>query len=115
MRKILIIGAALICAGSALAADKPTRFWNLTANTISEFYLAKSGTTNWSANLTKSDTDGTVDHDERLKMPDIRAGYYDAKFVDTKGRSCFVSGVKIVEGKVFSIEEKDLKDCKPKS
>src|SRR5205085_1539133 len=38
------------CCASAQAQGRPTRFWNLTRHTISEFYLAPVGTTNWGAN-----------------------------------------------------------------
>lgn len=116
MRKLLsltiAIAGALFAASPAGAFDKPIRFWNLTANTINQFYLSRSGANSWGENLTKNDADGSVDHDERLKLPTTKPGYYDVKFTDVKGRTCIVANVKITEGKVFSIEEKELKDCK---
>src|SRR5262245_52730895 len=60
----------------ALAAERPMRFWNLTRHTISEFYLAPAGTTNWGANQCKNDRDGTVDSDERLRITDTPPGRY---------------------------------------
>src|SRR5262249_56766863 len=51
MRKTaLIIFVLAATVTSALAAERPIRFWNLTRHTISEFYLAPAGTTNWGAN-----------------------------------------------------------------
>jgi hypothetical protein len=104
---LLAVGAA-----GALAADR-MQFWNLTANTISELYLAPAGTTRWGANQCKNDPDGTVDPDERLKLTGVAAGRYDVKLTDTKGRTCIVRGVTLQVGKpyAFSLSESDLKDC----
>ena len=94
-----------------MAQSKPTRFWNLTRYTISEFYLAPAGTTNWGPNQTKNDKDNSVDSDERLRITDAPSGTYDAKFTDTTGRSCTVKNIKIEDGGIFSIEEKELTSC----
>jgi hypothetical protein len=98
-------------ASQALAQGKPTRFWNLTRNTISQFYLAPAGTTDWGPNQCKNDKDGTVDSDERLRITDVSSGIYDAKLVDVTGRACIVRNVNVAAGGVFSIEEKDLTSC----
>jgi hypothetical protein len=95
----------------ALAAERPMRFWNLTSHTVAEFYLAPAGTTNWGANQTKNDRDGTVDVDERLRITDTPPGTYDAKVVDVRKRTCVVRGIKLVAGEIFSIEEKELTGC----
>jgi hypothetical protein len=95
----------------ALAQSKPTRFWNLTRNTISEFYLAPAGTTNWGPNQCKNDKDGAVDTDERLRITDVSSGRYDAKLVDKTGRTCIVRNVKVEAGSIFTIDEKDLTSC----
>ncbi len=96
---------------SASAADRPIRFWNLTLYTISDFRLAPAGTTKWSDNQCKNDKDGTVDSDERLRITGIEPGVYDASLKDTTGRTCLVRNIKIEEGAIFSIEEKDLTSC----
>jgi hypothetical protein len=101
-------------ASVASAQTRPTRFWNLTRHTISEFYLAPSGTTNWGPNQCKNDKDGTVDSDERLRITGVSAGSYDAKLTDTGGRTCLVRNVEVEVGEIFSIEEKDLTDCTSK-
>ena len=108
MRSLCVV---LVTATAALGADRPARFWNLTRHTISEFYLAPSGTTNWGDNQCKNDKDGTVDSDERLRITGISSGTYDAKLKDVSGRSCLVRNVKIEAGEVFSLEEKDLTSC----
>jgi len=102
---------AIAAATEAGAEQRPTRFWNLTKSTISEFYLAPTGTSNWSPNQCKNDKDGSVDFDERLKISDLPPGSYDAKFTDTTGRTCKVQNIKIEPGAVFSIAEKDLTSC----
>src|SRR5579871_3497768 len=103
-RIALTIVALLSACSAAYGQDRPIRFWNLTGETISEFYLAPAGTTNWSANQCKNDKDGTVDPDERLRITGIKPGTFDAKFKDVKGRSCLVHNVKIEAGAIFSIE-----------
>ena len=97
--------------GEASAQGRPTRFWNLTQHTISEFNLAPAGTTNWGPNQCKNDKDGTVDTDERLRITGVPAGTYDAKLTDVSGRVCVVRNIKVEEGQVFSIEEKELTSC----
>jgi len=94
-----------------MAQGRPTRFWNLTRYTISEFYLAPAGTTNWGPNQCKNDKDGTVESDERLRITGVDSGVYDAKLTDVQGRACIVRNVKIETGAIFSIEEKDLTSC----
>ena len=39
-------------------------------------------------------------------------GTYEARFTDSKNRTCTVQNVDVKEGEVFSIEEKQLGDCK---
>jgi hypothetical protein len=109
---ILVLTVA-VAAGvrEAAAEQRPTRFWNLTKNTISEFYLAPAGTSDWGPNQCQNDKDGRVDFDERLAIRDVPAGVYDAKFSDTKGRTCTVQSIEIRPGAIFSIEERDLKSC----
>src|SRR5262245_64559293 len=109
MRKLALTLVALVAASAiALAAERPMRFWNLTRHTITEFYLAPAGTTNWGANQTKNDRDGTVDADERLRITDTPPGTYDAKLVDVSKRTCIVRNIQLVAGEIFSIEEKEL-------
>ena len=46
MPRIIIAVLALAATSSVvLAQNRPTRFWNLTQYTISEFYLAPAGAT----------------------------------------------------------------------
>jgi len=112
MVKIVLVVLALAgMAAQALAEGRPTRFWNLTRHTISEFYLAPAGTTEWGANQCKNAKDGTVDSDERLRITGVAAGSYDAKLTDVSGRTCVVRNIKISAGEIFSIEEKDLTSC----
>jgi hypothetical protein len=112
MRKFGLALIVLAATSSiAAAAERPTRFWNLTLRTISEFYLAPAGTTNWGGNQCKNDRDGTVDSDERLRITDTPPGVYDARLKDVTGRVCMVRDIKIEAGAIFSIEEKDLTGC----
>jgi hypothetical protein len=110
-RVALMIVLLVSTSPSAWSQDRPPRFWNLTGETISEFYLAPAGTTDWGADQCKNDKDGTVDPDERLRITGAPPGTYDAKFKDVKGRVCLVRSVKVEAGAIFSIEEKDLTSC----
>jgi hypothetical protein len=93
------------------ALAKDTRFWNLTANTITSLQLSPAGKNDWGRNQADNDRDHTVDHDERLKITDTAPGVYDVKFVDNSGRTCVVPNVEVKMGSIFTIEEKNLKDC----
>jgi hypothetical protein len=104
---IVFILATIPTAASA----KDTRFWNLTASTITSLQLSPAGKNQWGRNQTDNDSDHTVDHDERLKIIDTVSGLYDVKFVDQSGRTCVVPNIQITTGAIFSIEEKNLKDC----
>ena len=110
MRLALSLMLLLLAAGTAEAA-KGTRFWNLTANTITKLELAPAGTQSFGADQAKNDKDGAVDHDERLKITGVTSGAYDIRLADAKGRSCVIKNVAVKEGDVFSIEEKQLADC----
>ncbi len=114
MRPIFLLSAGIMAFStlSAVAATKPTRFWNLTAKTVTSFELAKAGTTSFGPDLCKSDKDGNVDYDERLNLPDsVAPGSYDVKLGYASGRTCVVKNVPIKKGKVFSIDDKSLTDC----
>src|SRR5262249_30858503 len=102
---ILAVIALAVAATHAFAQGRATRFWNLTRTTISEFYLAPVGTTNWGPNQCKNDKDGTVDSDERLRITGVTPGVYDAKLTDVGGRTCLAHNIKVETGQVFSIEE----------
>ncbi len=112
MRKLgWVVLVLAITSASALAAERPMRFWNLTPFTIAEFYLAPAGTDNWGANQCKNDRDGTVDANERLRITDTPPGMYDARFKDVNGRVCLARNLKLEAGEIFSIEERDLTFC----
>ena len=44
-----LLAAFTLLAPAAETQNRPTRFWNLTKNTISELRLAPAGTSNWGA------------------------------------------------------------------
>ncbi len=112
MRAAFIVSAVLVVSTPVLAAGERTRFWNLTANTIKTFHLAPAGSTKFGKNQCTNDKDGEVDHDERLRITDVTTGRYDVRFSDDKGRLCIVKNVEVKEGDIFSIEERDVKDCR---
>jgi hypothetical protein len=111
LRIALFIVALAVVAGEARAESRPTRFWNLTRNTISKFHLAPAGTSDWGPNECMNDKDGAVEPDERLRITDVRSGSYDAKLTDLTGRVCIIRGIRIEAGAIFSIEEKELISC----
>ena len=104
--------ATLILAQSAIAAEKPIRFWNLTSKTVTKLELAAAGSDSFGPNQCANDKDGSVDHDERLPLPEVAAGRYDIRIGYADGRVCRVNNVKLDAGKVFAIEDKDLTNCK---
>jgi hypothetical protein len=97
--------------GGAVAADKGIRFWNLTSATIAKLYISPAGKDAYGPNQCDNDKDGTVDHDERLKITNYDGGKADVKVAYENGRVCIVKGIDIAPGKVFSIEDKDLTSC----
>jgi hypothetical protein len=113
MRRWSVAVIVLCVIGSAGMAQtgKGIRFWNLTANTVKELYLSPAGKEEWGPDQCKNDKDGEVDHRERLTIAGIGAGRYDARLVDNKGRNCTVRNIEIKDDAVFSIEEKQLKNC----
>ena len=114
MRWILAFVALLLASTGELAAQskgKGIRLWNLTTSTISGFQLSPAGTDAWGPNQTLNDKDKEVDHDERLRITGVEPGQYDAKVSYPDARQCLVKGIEIKADAVFSIADKDLKDC----
>ena len=112
MQMKLALAVLLLATGPTAASAKTTRFWNLTDNTITTLQLAPAGTETYGPNQCLNDKDKTVEHDERLKILGVSSGNYDAHLTDAKGRMCTVKALAVKEGEVFSIEEKQLVDCK---
>jgi hypothetical protein len=112
LRRLALAFLACAAASSmALAQTRPMRFWNLTRHTISELQVAPAGTTEWGMNQCRNDKDGTVDTDERLRITGVQPGLYDVRLKDVSGRICVVRNIKLEQGEVFSIEEKELTAC----
>ena len=107
-----VFAVMLVAAAGTAFAAKGTRFWNLTHAEIDSLQLAPSGSTAFGENLCLQDDDKSVEADERLQLTGVKSGTYDAKIHDVTGRSCSAKNVKVEEGKVFSIQEKELVDCK---
>ena len=113
MRWGLVLIALLALAGEAAAQGKGKgiRLWNLTTETISGFQLSSAGKTDWGPNQCLNDKDKEVDHDERLRITGVELGRYDAKVSYPNARQCIVRDIEIRADAVFSIADKDLKDC----
>ena len=114
MRWILALALLLSASADELAAQakgKGVRLWNLTTATISEFQLSPAGKNDWGPNQTLNDKDKEVDHDERLRITGVEPGRYDAKVGYRGAKHCFVRDIEIKTDAVFSIADKDLKDC----
>ena len=108
-----IVTATLLLAGAGTVAaqGKGIRFWNLTTATVSGLQLSPAGKNNWGPNQTANDKDGEVDHDERLRITGVEPGRYDARISYRDKRECVVRDLEIKAASVFSIADKDLKDC----
>ena len=112
MRWILASVVLLLAsAGEPAAQGKGIRFWNLTTATISNFQLSPAGKDTWGPNQTLNDKDKEVDHDERLRITGVEPGRYDARISCRDKRKCVVRDIEIKADSVFSITDKDLKDC----
>jgi V8-like Glu-specific endopeptidase len=111
MAKAAILIAFILALIPMSASAKDTQFWNLTANTITSLQFSPTGKNEWGRNQADNDKDHTVDHDERLKITDTASGTYDVKIVDESGRTCVVPNIQVKAGAIFSIDEKNLKDC----
>jgi hypothetical protein len=98
-------------AGAEAQDRRGTRFWNLTRYTLTHLQFSPSGQNAWGKNQCENDKDGTVDHDERLRITGIASGRYDVKLADKSGRVCIVKDVEVKEGQIVSIEEKELTNC----
>jgi hypothetical protein len=94
-----------------MAQGKGIRLWNLTTATISGFQLSPAGKNDWGPNQTLNDKDKEVDHDERLRITGVEPGHYDARVGYRGSRQCLVRDIEIKADAVFSISDKDLKDC----
>jgi hypothetical protein len=78
---------------------------------ISSFQLSPAGKDTWGPDQTLNDKDKEVDHDERLRITSVEPGRYDAKIGYRDSKQCFVRDIEIKADAVFSIADKDLKDC----
>ena len=114
MRRIPASIALLLMSTAALFAQgkgKGVRLWNLTASTITGFELSLAGQNAWGPNQTLNDKDKEVDHDERLRITGVEPGRYDARVTYGDGKQCVVRDIEIKADAVFSIADKDLRDC----
>jgi hypothetical protein len=112
---VLLIALLITLPGEVFAQgqgrEKGIRLWNLTTATISGFELSPAGKNAWGPNQTLNDRDKEVDHDERLRITGVEPGRYDAKVSYRGARQCFVRDIEIKAEAVFSIADKDLRDC----
>jgi hypothetical protein len=111
VRISIAVTAVLLSTSQLMAQGKGIRLWNLTTATISNFQLSPVGKDNWGPNQALNDRDKEVDHDERLRITGIEPGRYDARVGYRDSRQCLVRDIEIKADAVFSIADKDLKDC----
>ncbi len=109
----LFISIALQLGGSSAMAEggKGIRFWNLTLHTITKLQMSPAGENSWGPDQCQNDRDGTVEHDERLRITGVAPGRFDVRLADESGRSCIVRNIEVQPGGIFSIEERQLIDC----
>jgi hypothetical protein len=109
---VLGLGLFALISSVAVAADgKGIRFWNLASTTVIDLRMSPAGANAWGPNQCANDRDGTVDHDERLRITGVGPGRYDVKLAFKGGRVCTVRNIEVKDGGIFSIEDKDLTDC----
>ncbi len=113
MRALLVV----LLLGSVVApamAQERLAFWNLTSFTITNLVMAPFGSAEFGANQCANDRDGSVDHDERLRLVGVMPGRYDVRLTTKPGRVCTIRGVELKGGGkyAFSLSDSDLTDCK---
>ncbi len=114
MRRVLPLLAFLAFAAPAGAADR-MQFWNLTSSTLTGVSLAPAGTAAFGPNQCANDKDGSVDHDERLRLTGVEPGRYDVQVTSKRGQRCIARNVEVrSDGRyAFSLSDEDLTDCQP--
>ena len=113
MRRCLIAALAVVVLANPAIAAGPMQFWNLTSSTITGLALAPVGTSAFGPNQCANDKDGSVDHDERLRLAGVKPGHYDVQVTNQKGRVCLARDV-TVKGSghyAFSLSDADLREC----
>jgi len=113
MRVVLIVLALCGVVRPAMAQERMA-FWNLTTSTITNLVMAPAGSSEFGPNQCANDRDGSVDHDERLRLTGISPGRYDVRLTTKPGRMCTVRNVEVKSGGkyAFSLADSDLVDCK---
>jgi len=111
VRISIAVTTVLLATSQSMAQGKGIRLWNLTTATISNFQLSPAGKDSWGSNQALNDRDKEVDHDERLRITGTEPGRYDARVGYRDSRQCLVRDIEIKADAVFSIADKDLKDC----
>jgi len=111
MARVAATAAVLVLLSTGSALAKVPLLWNLSLNTMNSVLVSPAGKDQWGPEQIVNDKDGTVDPDERLKITGVADGTYDVKFKDVKGRTCVVRNVAIHADEIFTIDEKELKDC----
>ena len=123
MRSVRSLVLLALCAlalpiGTAVLAAERMAFWNLTSATITRLTMAPAGTGTFGPDQCANDHDGSVDHDERLRLTGIEPGRYDVQLVTkptpTKpARTCTIHDVEVKgSGRyAFSLADGDLTEC----
>ena len=106
----MMLALANHSVSAAESKSKGIRFWNLTSSTVRNLQLSPAGQDAWGPNQCANDPDGSVDHDERLRITGVSAGRYDVRLANEAG-TCIVRSVELKDNGVFSIQDKDLTDC----
>ena len=73
--------------------------------------MSPAGENRWGPDQCRNDRDGTVEHDERLRITGVTPGSYDVRLEDDTGRRCIVRNIAVQADAIFSIEERQLTDC----
>jgi hypothetical protein len=109
---IALLIAISLPFGSAIGQTRLFVYNDTTSTDFSALYLAPAGTTAWGTNQTLNDKDKVLDHSERLTLSGVAPGKYDMKLVDTKGRTCLISGVDLTTKRNFDIRDQTISHCR---
>ena len=103
---LAVVLLALAVSAATAQDRRGMRFWNLTLYTVTSLQMSPAGRDTWGPDQCQNDRDGTVDHDERLRITGIEPGRYDVKLADRIGRRMVFIGT---DGGLFQCLDRDPK------
>src|SRR3954451_24147273 len=103
---LAVVLLALAVSAATAQDRRGMRFWNLTLYTVTSLQMSPAGQDTWGPDQCQNDRDGTVDHDERLRITGLQPRGCDVRLADRIGCICIGRDVEVKAAAVFPNEEK---------